>query len=156
MAALLAWLVPGLGHCYQGRIGKGILFFLCVMGLFLFGAQQGSWKIIYFRWDDKEWRWPYLAQVATGTIALPALLHKPEWRQWLPEPLARFEAPPDEAVLDDLHRTLGKRIDIALVYTMVAGLLNVLVIYDALAGPALYEEEQKMLAGNHPGGSETT
>ena len=28
LAALLAWLVPGLGHIYQGRTGKGILFFV--------------------------------------------------------------------------------------------------------------------------------
>ena len=37
IAALLAWLVPGLGHLYQGRTGKGLLFFICVMGTFVFG-----------------------------------------------------------------------------------------------------------------------
>ena len=28
IAALLAWLMPGMGHVYQGRTGKGILFFV--------------------------------------------------------------------------------------------------------------------------------
>ena len=26
LAALLAWLVPGLGHVFQGRTAKGVLF----------------------------------------------------------------------------------------------------------------------------------
>ena len=75
VAALLAWLVPGLGHWYQGRVGKGILFFVCVMGLFLFGFEQGGRKVVYFRWNRQEFRWPYLAQIGAGAVALPALLH---------------------------------------------------------------------------------
>ncbi len=30
IAGLLAWALPGLGHVYQGRTGKGLLFFVCV------------------------------------------------------------------------------------------------------------------------------
>ncbi len=38
--------------------------------------------------------------------------------------------------LDQLHNRLNRFFELGTVYTMVAGLLNVLVIYDAWAGPA--------------------
>ncbi len=31
LAALLAWLIPGAGHLYQGRRTKGQLFFVCIL-----------------------------------------------------------------------------------------------------------------------------
>ena len=48
----------------------------------------------------------------------------------------RFEAPPDEDYLLELHRQLGKFHELALTFTMIAGLLNILVILDAVEGPA--------------------
>ena len=70
LAALLAWLIPGLGHWYQGRRAKAALYFVCIMGLFAYGVylsssdQQclnGSGKIgygraVYFSWrkDDQQ------------------------------------------------------------------------------------------------------
>jgi hypothetical protein len=47
-----------------------------------------------------------------------------------------FEAPPDEEYLLDLHRQLGKFHELAMTFTMIAGLLNILVILDAVEGPA--------------------
>ena len=37
LAALLAWLVPGLGHLLLGRWGRGLLFFIAVGGLVVTG-----------------------------------------------------------------------------------------------------------------------
>lgn len=142
LAALLAWMVPGLGHWYQGRVGKAVLYFVCIMGLFLIGCRQGQWRVVYFRWDEDEWRWSYLAQIGVGLAALPALLHKAEWIAWMPERLQRFQAPPSDQELDKLHRTFGVRMDVAVIYTVIAGLLNILVVFDALSGPALYEPER--------------
>ena len=55
----------------------------------------------------------------------------------------RFEAPPDDEERDldrgyllDLHRQLGKYHELAMTFTMIAGLLNILVILDAVEGPA--------------------
>ena len=39
---LLSFLVPGLGQIYQGRVSKGILFLLCIYGLFFYGLWLGS------------------------------------------------------------------------------------------------------------------
>ena len=33
-AGLLAFLVPGAGHCYQGRYFKAVVYFVCITGLF--------------------------------------------------------------------------------------------------------------------------
>ena len=49
-AAFLAWLVPGLGHFYQGRTGKGILYAVCILGLYFIGMLMGEGKIVYWRW----------------------------------------------------------------------------------------------------------
>lgn len=65
----------------------------------------------------------------------------------------RFEAPPDDeergldrGYLLELHRQLGKFHELALTFTMIAGLLNILVILDAVEGPAYgygyYEEKE--------------
>ena len=36
VAAILGWLIPGLGHIYQGRTGKGALFMVCILSTFFF------------------------------------------------------------------------------------------------------------------------
>jgi hypothetical protein len=50
--------------------------------------------------------------------------------------LDRFEAPPDDEYYLSLHRNLGKFHELAMTFTMIAGLLNILVILDAVEGPA--------------------
>jgi hypothetical protein len=47
-----------------------------------------------------------------------------------------FEAPLNDNALQYLHGKLGKFYELALVYTWIAGLLNVLAVWDALQGPA--------------------
>lgn len=144
LAAFLAWMIPGLGHLYQGRYGKALLFAICIHGLFWTGFAEGAWKVVWVQWDKPE-KWSYLAQIGVGLPALPALANSPEQRVWLPEPIKSFELPPSEEELNELHLKLGKRMDIAVIYTIIAGLLNYFVIYDALAGPALKEEEEHEL-----------
>ena len=47
-----------------------------------------------------------------------------------------FQVPLDDPTLERLHGTLGKQFDLAVVYTWIAGLLNILAIWDAFEGPA--------------------
>ncbi|GAB4150186.1 MAG: hypothetical protein Tsb009_24880 [Planctomycetaceae bacterium] len=55
-----------------------------------------------------------------------------------------FEAPLDDAILQDLNGRLTKRFEMALVFTWIAGLLNILAIWDAAQGPAYgYDDEQR-------------
>src|SRR5262249_59469227 len=57
--------------------------------------------------------------------------------------IKKFEAAPDENELNALQRDGDKRWDLGWVYTVIAGVLNVLVIYDALAGPAFGANDRK-------------
>src|SRR4051794_15880783 len=90
-AAFLSYLVPGLGQIYQGRVAKGVLFLVCVYGLFFYGMALGSWKNVYLG-DTAERNDPlgllntsrllanlynrpqFLGQFWVGVAAWPAIL----------------------------------------------------------------------------------
>ncbi|MDC0176199.1 hypothetical protein OAJ60_04600 [Planctomycetaceae bacterium] len=73
LAAVLAFLIPGFGHLYQRRRFKAVIYFTCVLGMFLTGMTLGEWKVVYWRWEPGGHRtFGYLAQVLVGLPALPA------------------------------------------------------------------------------------
>ncbi len=73
-SALLAFLLPGLGHFYQRRIFKGILYSVCILGTFFTGLRIGHGQVVYFQWKPAENRtYAYLCQFWVGLPALPAL-----------------------------------------------------------------------------------
>ena len=73
LAAVLAFLIPGFGHVYQRRRFKAVIYFTCVLGMFLTGMTLGEWKVVYWRWEPGGHRtFGYLAQVLVGLPALPA------------------------------------------------------------------------------------
>src|SRR5215472_4147016 len=73
-AAFLAFLVPGLGHFYQRRIFKGVLYCVCILGTFFTGLRIGHGQVVYFQWKPPENRtYAYLCQFWVGAPALPAL-----------------------------------------------------------------------------------
>jgi hypothetical protein len=151
-AAFLAWLVPGLGHIYQGRIGKGILYAVCILSLYTLGFVMGEGKIVYWRWvnpmnNPEKFCLYYLGQFFVGLPALPALIQG-TLKSFGHDPILwGIMAEPDANVLNGLHPRLGKLVEIGSMYTAVAGLLNILAIYDAYEGPAYAlidaEEEAK-------------
>jgi len=51
-------------------------------------------------------------------------------------------AEPTQLVLNSLQTRLGKLVEIGTIYTTVAGLLNILAIYDAYEGPAYQDFEE--------------
>ncbi|MDB5351585.1 MAG: hypothetical protein JWN86_2832 [Planctomycetota bacterium] len=145
LAAFLAWLVPGLGHFYQGRRGKGVLYFVCILGLFVAGLTMGGGKIVFWRWvspfqNFEDFRLWYLAQFWVGLAAFPAVIQSTLARYGMSPILGGYLAEPALHVLNGMHRQYGRFIDIGTVYTAIAGLLNVLAIYDAFEGPALADE----------------
>lgn len=138
LAAFLAWLFPGVGHFYQGRYGKGALFLVCIMGTYLFGMYLGGGKVVYASMRSGDRRLPYLCQVGVGLPALPALVQTYRVRQHKQPLWGGFMAPPaDEQELAAWHKKLARFFELGTAYTMIAGLLNVLAIYDAWGGPLL-------------------
>ena len=159
LAALLGWLVPGGGHLYQGRTAKAVLFFACIMGTFLYGLYLGGnselgWgRVVYASWRDGDKRLPYLCQVGIGLPALPAMVQAlrvrrgeaPRWGGFMAPP--RLESDPfdrfDQPTLNQLNLKLAGYFDLGTTYTMIAGLLNILAIYDASCGPVFLEKGKK-------------
>lgn len=178
LAAVLSYLVPGLGQVMQGRIGKGVLFFACLYGLFFYGLYLSNWRSVWLAdcqhlpevnvplvnvqlggtFKDLSYRKGFVAQFFIGSAAWPAIaqyLHTeplkkpPEFNDpdpddpWRPAPHGWFkdymQAPP-EAFINKLQTQGDKLWDLGWVYTVIAGILNILVIYDALAGPMIRDE----------------
>jgi hypothetical protein len=245
VAGVLAYLIPGAGHLYQGRTFKGVLYFVCILGTFFGGLRLGEGAVVYnVPRNQLGVSLQYLAQVCVGLPALPGFqqakrANAPANRplQELDEPLSAeftgelvstgpgsndqtgtlqgrielqtvhdgnypetrgrfvgtldgkptelqlgggffldrpigagfgrrlsisvargsdlhphasllvrgsiprkfwdaYAAPPDVATLQELNGRLGKFYDLAIALTMIAGLLNVLAIWDAIDGPA--------------------
>ncbi len=144
LAAFLAWFLPGAGHLYQGRIGKGLLFFVCILGTFTYGLYLGGGRVVYASWRPEDRRLPYLCQIGVGLPALPALVQAQRVRSGRQPLFAGLMAPPrNQEELADWHFRLHRYFDLGTIYTMIAGLLNVLAIYDAWAGPLLIVTESK-------------
>lgn len=165
-AGFLSYLIPGLGQISQGRIGKGMVFMVCLLGMFFTGQAMGDWKNVYLPdvakgpndpnpWHNNPWhlppvlspianvyhRWHYAGQFWIGAAAWPAL-----WQYYkMPVPSKETspflhdlqKGPADEDELNVYLTNSDKTPDLAWVYTVIAGVLNILVIYDAYAGPAL-------------------
>jgi hypothetical protein len=165
VAGVLAWLCPGAGHLYQRRYAKGVLFMVCILGTYFFGLSLGGGHVVYASLAKDDVRWHYFCQVAVGAPALPALLQTYHMRDRndankLPDernkPLfGGIMAPPrgvttsdhPEAIQNDelaqWHRVYHSYFELGTLYTMIAGLLNVLAIYDAVGGPVLVAEEDR-------------
>ena len=154
LAALLAWLWPGAGHLYQGRTAKGALYMICILTTYFFGFYIGDGRVVYASWRPEDRRLPYLCQVGVGIPALPAMLQakikepgKPSpWRTDLMAPPQVAEHWQPGQYMDELaqwHQETGVGFELGTLFTMVAGLLNILAIYDAFAGPVFIKPEDK-------------
>ena len=203
IAGVLSYLVPGLGQIVQGRIGKGLLFFVCIYTLFFYGLYLGTATITIEGRPYRSTGGVYLPDVAeplptdrlpnflqnlyirpqfagqfwVGIAAWPAIIqyrgynrsqaeHAESALDELYDKFAKLEDKTTPAALTqraeieekekaqrhpligDLMREPGakasnaiqnandKRLDLAWVYTVIAGVLNIMVIYDAVAGAA--------------------
>ncbi len=246
IAGVLAFLIPGAGHLYQGRNFKAAVYFFCILGLFFSGMAMADWKAVQPPIKPKSTKiamLKYSAQLAVGLPSMYGLVQReryyseanqqnaPELKAFsapfegelelrgddssqyedvtgtvhlepvtgtlgdvsltgsfdtevqgkqqsfnlvtvhlakkikaskrrgyeasiildpatpynsiggirgsIPRPFLNwFEVPMDEAEVQQLHADLGKVHELAMVFTWIAGLLNVLAIWDAVEGPA--------------------
>jgi hypothetical protein len=186
--AFLSYLIPGLGQVMQGRIAKGLLYFVALYSLFFYGMYLGHWKNVWLPkcsnlpdqnvpiinaapggvFKDLFYRKEFAGQFWMGVATWPALVQylytdpqpagdkdgrgfNAEKEAWQPKPhalLGTYMQTPPERVVNDLQRNGDKRWDLGWVYTVIAGVLNILVIYDAFAGPVVRspEDEKKKQA----------
>ena len=148
VAGVWAWLWPGAGHLYQGRHAKGILFMVCILSTYFFGLTLGGGHVVYASFKKTDRRWQYVCQVGVGLPALPALVQADRVRKGKEPLLGGVMAPPRNVhpdIADELagwHEMYHSFFELGTLYTVVAGLLNVLAIYDAYAGPFLSVPEE--------------
>lgn len=169
VAGLLAWLFPGAGHWYQKRYFKAILFALCIWPLLIFGLMTGSYscdtpngptakqyhfaRTVYCSWRPGDKRLYFIPQACVGCVAIPAL-----WQARFPGDAdgsfgstafapprvsAEYQTRPNQPDMNEIVRHLYTWLDVSTIYTVVAGLLNLLVFFDAVGGPAPVENEDK-------------
>ena len=158
LAGVLSFIIPGLGQIAQGRIGKGLLFMVVLLSMFFFGQALGGWRNVYIPLPEDQrfaapdgrarrlpfagvfQRWHYAGQFFIGLAAWPALwqfydMPMPEGEFWKTYQRGPRE-PHEERELNDQLVNSDKSPDVGWIYTVIAGMLNLLVIYDAYAGPA--------------------
>lgn len=136
LAAFLAWIIPGAGHFYQRRYFKSLIFSVCVITSFVIGMFVAGGRCVYASWNNTEKRWQYVLQSGIGLAAIPAGIQAYAQRGGGEPPLGDFMiAPKSSKTLDDWHKETASGFDMGTLYTMIAGLLNILVVFDAYAGP---------------------
>jgi len=153
VAAFLSYLIPGLGQLTQGRVRKGLLYLISLYALFFYGMFLGSFKNVYLPdyhpneptvnrlASDLYTRFQFVGQFPIGMAAWPAVYQYVVYdpHDDASPPLHGCMRAPSMDEINRLQRDGDKTWDLGWVYTVIAGVLNVLVIYDALAGPAFRE-----------------
>lgn len=136
LAAVLAWLIPGAGHFYQRRYFKSAIFCTAVFSTFLIGMIVSGGRCVYASWNTTEKRWQYVLQAGNGFAAIPAGIQDMARHRGISPPLGNFMAGPDSIRdLDDWHHDTASGFDMGTLYTMISGLLNILIVFDAFSGP---------------------
>jgi hypothetical protein len=134
-AALLAWVWPGLGHIRRGERRRGMLIMFGVLLLFFAGLFIGGIDVVDRR-RDRLW---FLAQALCGPVVFATdfvsqnyLVRIPQnWksdRDWM----AAYESGAPEIQRQLRVTSLGRVNEIGTLYIALAGLMNLVVILDAL------------------------
>ncbi|MCB9852878.1 MAG: hypothetical protein H6819_07260 [Phycisphaerales bacterium] len=118
LAALLAWLMPGLGHWWIGDRPRAIILFIVVTTTFWAGVAVGGVRTVVSERENGPW---IAAELCMGPQSLIALKASKMLR----------EKERKDASLN--YRAPWPSGDIGVIYAGVAGLLNLLVILDVLA-----------------------
>lgn len=117
VAGILSWILPGLGHIYLGHRRRGLVLLVTITATFWTGVAIGSVQGTVDPTERKLW---FFAQMGTGGNALSAVALN---RITTHEIRAKNQKP---VVTNWVAAEVGVH------YTGVAGLLNILVIFDAV------------------------
>ena len=116
LVGFVAWAIPGAGHLLIGEKGRGIIFLIVITLVFWAGIAIGGVKSTVNPQERSLW---FLGQACAGIHPLAALV----WGR-------QIEIPANA----DMTRWIpfGHTEDTAVVYTAIAGMLNILIFFDAL------------------------
>ncbi len=123
LVALLAWLIPGAGHFYLGQRKRALLLFIAIELTFFSGLYIGTIRAV----DPAQSMFWFVAQILAGLNTIVARL----WAINLAEANA--------VVIYDWSYSM------AVLYTGIAGLLNLLAIFDSVIRAGHANLDQKPL-----------
>ncbi|MFP4054562.1 MAG: DUF6677 family protein [Phycisphaerae bacterium] len=150
LGVFLAWLIPGAGHIYLGRPVRGVTIFVAVTLTFWSGIVLGGIMTI----DQHYERWWFYGQMCTGVHGVVGWYRQHQvYAELQQDPdIGPIEGAPEgqvtaqQMMVDDRlrssphndHRFAGLALvtpmdNAARAYTGIAGLLNLLCIFDVLA-----------------------
>lgn len=126
VAALLAALVPGLGHVYLGEARRGRLIAGGVLGMFLGGLVIGGIDVV----DSREDVWWFVGQAPVGPLAFGV--------DWVHQNRLKANDPPSHAGREWFEsnrplrtKSLGHLNEIGSLFATIAGMMNLVAIIDA-------------------------
>ena len=118
-AAVMGWLLPGLGHIVIGQQKRGVLIMCGAFLLIAFGLLIGGLDTVDMN-QDRLW---FMAQAGNGPIAFML--------DFFNQSFLKSASAGEQANLT----SLGNLNSIGTLYIALAGLMNIVVILDAFAGP---------------------
>lgn len=127
IAGLLAWLLPGLGHLFIGQRTRGLIFLITIGVTFWGGVAIGSVQGTVDHQQRRAW---FMAQVCAGSHCFLA-----DW--WGGAVRRDAETKWEKRVPVSERQLMAREVnwsssETGVVYTGMAGLLNLLVIVDVL------------------------
>ncbi|HHH76396.1 MAG TPA: hypothetical protein ENL03_05165 [Phycisphaerae bacterium] len=140
LAALLGFLVPGLGHIMLGRVRRGIIIFIVIGVTFWTGVAVGGVMTVDFYYE-RPW---FVAQIMTGIHGGIAWLRQNKvYNQMEVAGTTPQKSSSDQSyqghqskVVDYLAKKelalVCPAADVARAYTGVAGMLSIMCVFDVL------------------------
>ena len=141
VALFLAWLIPGAGHAYLGRPLRGAIIFIVIGATFWGGIALGGVMTV----DYESEKWWFAAEILTGAHGVAGWHRQRMVYQELaadaavgPAPLLRTEARMqwnfrvDKKLAADGTALVYPTDTVARAYAGVAGLLNLMCMFDAV------------------------
>jgi len=122
----LAWLIPGLGHLYMGDIKRGLILCITISGLFISGLLIGGVGVVDYKLN-KAW---FFGQMFNGPAVVLAIVRSKTLMTYPDAPVAtsRYFGTPHEP--NAYAPSFGRPNEIGILYTALAGLLNLFIFYD--------------------------
>ncbi len=139
VALVLAWIIPGAGHIYLGRVTRGIVIFVAIAGMFWAGVAFGGVMTV----DRQKERWWFVAQMLTGANGLVGWQRQQSAYSNAMEQI-NIEANGQADSDADIHTRIELKLieqnlvltapedNVARAYSGIAGLMNLMCIFDAL------------------------
>lgn len=126
-SAIAGWLVPGLGHLLIGERRRGVILLVAIGGLWLSGTLIGGVSVF----DTRQHRLWFVGQMLVAPSCAVAYLHS--------SLLDRYGTPLPTDTPPAFSPAYGRTHEQGLLYTSLAGMLNLLAVIDVL-----YRDPQKV------------